>query len=1437
MVFPGRFSSGCFRCRKRKVKCDEAKPSCQRCAVYGQPCPGYTDQFHFRYRNNSSKGYSGDLACSSSPDRPKPPAQEPMQDENNSDSIVVKATRTTVPLQIDQRQDEVSLSYFVNRFVSPVAIDGFPGHLNFIPALFDHTHHGLLETATLCVAQMAAYNQSKDNRFRVTSYQNYGKTIRGLQKAITQDEEAKADRILATVLLLCIFKDMSGESFGDASEHAAGIYYLLDIRGIEQLATSTGVELLIFSLMRLHVYAFLHNDDRYNDVSGATTLLGQFDPLVHGMAIMSHILRLRGTILADLAAKKKGGSLEDDGIETIADKRTELIFQEWLEALQELDSWHAEAPKYWERNFQDRTAPPALGQVATEGRYYDPETACTTILLRSARLVLLSSMFNYFGQVHTIGGVDEFLGALSDDIRLTIDDMLGCVPYAMNDAKDGKQLESLPHDGAAALVILHSVREMSRSGFATPTQMRTAQNVLGRIYETIGLQPTSPHDVVTNRTLFETKRSPGDLFFDVVNAYPGAELIYLSPLQRQLLVTNPRLLADILVHNPYDFVKPGRISSFLRHVLGDGLIIVEGDKHKFLRKNTMPAFSFRHIKDLYPMMWAKAEILSATLKREELGSSKGGAVVELTNWASKVTLDIIGIAGLGRELNTLEKSTDPLSNIYEELLEPSSEKLAFAMTAFIFGVSTVKLFPWRMNGIFNHLTTSLSSICRIMIQEKRDAILKNKDDHFDILSLLIKSNNFPDEELKDQLLTFLAAGHETTSSALTWACYLLAKHPGLQEKLRQEVRDALPADEAVGAMADLATTLEQMPYLNGIMNETLRLYPTVPLTIREAIRDTNLGGQPIPKGTSIVLSMWLINRSPELWGSDAAEFRPERWITEAGKPNQNGGAASNYHFLTFLHGPRSCIGQGFARAEMRCLLAALVRSFSWDLAMDERDILPRGVITIKPANGMYLRLKPLDLEKIDESHSLITSLSAQYSASLNSLSSAIQSAIMKYGILGAILAHTAVLAEAGPAKLGKRLDNGLGLTPHMGASSWNVAQCDSATEKYALDTAEKFVSLGLRELGYTYVNIDDCWAMKTRDSSGNLVPDAEKWPNGIKPVADKLHSMGLKLGLYGCAGTLTCARYPGSWGHELQDAKRLAEWDIDFWKHDACEIPCPSDISPNCHTRPIYEKMRDALASVRDIKNINYNLCQWGQNNVWTWGSSVANSWRMSGDNWQNWQDTQRIASEAARIAQYAGPGGFNDLDMLILGNKRLTETQERTHFGIWAIAKSPLGVIDINQDKLGKAAAPFQPPGAPEPVFGKIYPYWAGPLSDGVVIGLVADDGGANLTVNFKDVPGLGNETYSWKEMYSGQTGSGTNVTFNLAEHDMAVIRVNTTQPTTSELPNSSSIDSHECEAEMYSQCGGKDWNGCTRCVSGTSCTSTSEWYAQCVQDHIELI
>lgn len=178
----------------------------------------------------------------------------------------------------------------------------------------------------------------------------------------------------------------------------------------------------------------------------------------------------------------------------------------------------------------------------------------------------------------------------------------------------------------------------------------------------------------------------------------------------------------------------------------------------------------------------------------------------------------------------------------------------------------------------------------------------------DILSLLVRSNDFTDHELAEQTLTMMAAGHETTSSALSWCAYLLSKHPDMQTKVRDEIREALPSPDSGTAIT--ADMIDKLPWLNAVCLETVRLYPTVPVTARDVIKDTPLMGRMVPKGTAVILSPWAINRSEHFWGKDAGEFRPERWINDDGSTNKNGGSSSNYAQLTFLHGPRSCIGQG-----------------------------------------------------------------------------------------------------------------------------------------------------------------------------------------------------------------------------------------------------------------------------------------------------------------------------------------------------------------------------------------------------------------------------------------------------------------------------------------------------------------------------------------------
>ncbi|KAG0543073.1 hypothetical protein BDA96_02G158000 [Sorghum bicolor] len=299
------------------------------------------------------------------------------------------------------------------------------------------------------------------------------------------------------------------------------------------------------------------------------------------------------------------------------------------------------------------------------------------------------------------------------------------------------------------------------------------------------------------------------------------------------------------------------------------------------------------------------------------------------------------------------------------------------------------------------------------------------------------------------------------------------------------------------------------------------------------------------------------------------------------------------------------------------------------------------------------------------------------------------------------------------------LQNGLGQTPQMGWNSWNHFACN-INEQTIRQIADAMVDTGLAKLGYEYINIDDCWAAYNRDSQGNLVPKPSTFPSGMKALSDYVHGKGLKLGIYSDAGSRTCSQQmPGSLGHEEQDAKTFASWGIDYLKYDNCNY---QGLSP----QPRYSTMSRAL--LNSGRNIFFSICEWGVGNPATWASSLGNSWRTAGDIKDNWGSMASNADSNDYWAKYAGPGGWNDPDMLEIGNGGMTTEEYRSHFSIWALAKAPLltgcdirsmskdtkdilsnqNVIAVNQDALGVQGLKVQKNGDQE--------VWAGPLSGGRV-------------------------------------------------------------------------------------------------------------------------
>lgn len=351
--------------------------------------------------------------------------------------------------------------------------------------------------------------------------------------------------------------------------------------------------------------------------------------------------------------------------------------------------------------------------------------------------------------------------------------------------------------------------------------------------------------------------------------------------------------------------------------------------------------------------------IQKALAGQEAGKNN---TVQIRTWASRATLDIIGLAGMDQDFGSLrgpEKS--PLALAYKKLLAPPDNyaKLLFIVGIFMGILPFTQKIPTKRNKMITEGGNAIRDTARQMIREKKAKMkCQTVDTHVDIISVALKKGTIDDDNLVEQLMTFLGAGHETTATALQWAIYELCKNPIIQARLREEVRARLPSISVDNPKPLSADTLDRLPYLNAVCNEILRFHPPVPTTVRVANKDTTVLDKPIPKGTYFIISPEIINHMKSLWGEDPEKFDPERFL-KLGRAN-SGGAKSNYSNLTFLGGPHRCIGEGFARAELACLLAAIVGSFEFELESPEKPLELRETVTVSPKDGVLAKFTPLE---------------------------------------------------------------------------------------------------------------------------------------------------------------------------------------------------------------------------------------------------------------------------------------------------------------------------------------------------------------------------------------------------------------------------------------------------------------------------------------------
>jgi alpha-galactosidase len=345
------------------------------------------------------------------------------------------------------------------------------------------------------------------------------------------------------------------------------------------------------------------------------------------------------------------------------------------------------------------------------------------------------------------------------------------------------------------------------------------------------------------------------------------------------------------------------------------------------------------------------------------------------------------------------------------------------------------------------------------------------------------------------------------------------------------------------------------------------------------------------------------------------------------------------------------------------------------------------------------------------------------------------------------------------------LDDHQALTPPMGFSTWNEFGCN-ISEATLVNTGQLMIKkhpanwegkeLSLKDVGYTYVNIDDCWQAKNRDAQGNPQGDTTKFPKGLKWLADTLHRMGLKIGIYSCAGTATCCNYFAAFdpshpdvGYDQIDANAYANWGIDYLKEDWCNVP--SDFQNAAGSQKLYARMRDALktATSKTGRPIVFSLCNWGQFSVYQWGDTVGHLWRTGGDISPDWTSIMTNITNNSTGTQYAKPGAWNDPDMMEVGNGTLSLSENRAHFDLWCISAAPLilgndlskmsdsifsilsnrEVIAIDQDSLGYQGRKVR-------IDGDVQ-IWSKKLKNGAwaVVLVNNSNGSANSSVKWSDI------------------------------------------------------------------------------------------------------
>ncbi|KAI4304213.1 hypothetical protein MLD38_039757 [Melastoma candidum] len=436
--------------------------------------------------------------------------------------------------------------------------------------------------------------------------------------------------------------------------------------------------------------------------------------------------------------------------------------------------------------------------------------------------------------------------------------------------------------------------------------------------------------------------------YELYLTYGGIFRLKFGP-KSFLIVSDPATAKHILKDNSKSYSK-GILAEILDFVMGKGLIPADGEIWRVRRRAIVPALHQKYVAAMINLFGQATDRLCQKLD----AAASDGEDVEMESLFSHLTLDVIGKAVFNYDFDSLTNDTGIVEAVYTVLREAEDRSVApipFWEIPIWKDISPKQKKVNEALKLVNDVLNNLIAICKRMVDEEDlqfNEEYMNEEDPSILRFLLASGDDVSSKQLRDDLMTLLIAGHETSAAVLTWTFYLLSKEPAAVSKLQQEV------DSVLGDRFPTIEDMKRLKYTTRVINESLRLYPQPPVLIRRSLENDTLGKYPIKRGEDIFISVWNLHRSPHLW-NDAEKFNPERWPLDGPNPNETN---QNFCYLPFGGGPRKCIGDMFATFETVVAVAMLIRRFNFEMALGAPEVKMTTGATIHTTEGLKMTVTP-----------------------------------------------------------------------------------------------------------------------------------------------------------------------------------------------------------------------------------------------------------------------------------------------------------------------------------------------------------------------------------------------------------------------------------------------------------------------------------------------